>query len=260
MRNPGSKSSSPLESLIRTPAFGKDGRLISDSGYHPQDRLWLFPDASLTVPEVPVEPTPEQITAARSLLLDDLFVDFPFATAADRAHAVAAVVLPFIRRMIDGPTPIHLVEAPTMGSGKGLLTNLISIVTTGKTCDARTIPEQEDEVRKMLTAELMQGRPIILLDNISDKRKLESQALASIITAPRWTDRYLGVTDMVTVPNNALWLMTGNNPKLSDEMSRRCVRARIDPRVDRPWLRAKFKHKASRSGPNKIGRRWFTPC
>ena len=233
-----------LESLIRTPAFGKDGRLISDSGYHPQDRLWLFPDASLTVPDVPVEPTPEQITAARSLLLDDLFVDFPFATAADRAHAVAAVVLPFIRRMIDGPTPIHLVEAPTMGSGKGLLTNLISIVTTGKTCDARTIPEQEDEVRKMLTAELMQGRSIILLDNISDKRKLESQALASIITAPRWTDRYLGVTDMVTVPNNALWLMTGNNPKLSDEMSRRCVRARIDPRVDRPWLRAKFKHKA----------------
>ena len=52
------------------------------------------------------------------------------------------------------------------------------------------------------------------------------------------------MTDMVTVPNNALWLMTGNNPKLSDEMSRRCVRARIDPRVDRPWLRAKFKHKA----------------
>jgi len=46
------------------------------------------------------------------------------------------------------------------------------------------------------------------------------------------------------VPNNALWLMTGNNPKLSDEMPRRCVRVRIDPRVDRPWLRAKFKHTA----------------
>ena len=171
-----------LESLIRTPAFGKDGRLISDSGYHPRIGSGYFPTRR-SQSGVPVEPTPEQITAARSLLLDDLFVDFPFATAADRAHAVAAVVLPFIRRMIDGPTPIHLVEAPTMGSGKGLLTNLISIVTTGKTCDARTIPEQEDEVRKMLTAELMQGRPIILLDNISDKRKLESQALASIITA-----------------------------------------------------------------------------
>ncbi|MDR3438593.1 MAG: hypothetical protein P4L94_18455, partial [Telmatospirillum sp.] len=153
-------------------------------------------------------------------------------------------ILPFIRRMIDGATPIHLVEAPTMGSGKGLLTNLISIVATGATCDARTMPEHEDEIRKMLTAELINGRPIILLDNVSDKKKLDSAALASIVTAPRWTDRFLGESLMVTVPNNALWLMTGNNPKLSDEMARRCVRVRIDPRVDRPWLRAKFKHAA----------------
>jgi predicted 3-demethylubiquinone-9 3-methyltransferase (glyoxalase superfamily) len=233
-----------LESLIRTPAFGKDGCLISSLGYHATDRLWLFSDASLKVPEVPAEPTADQITAARSLLLDDLFVDFPFVTPSDRAHAVAAIILPFIRRMIDGATPIHLVEAPTMGSGKGLLTNLISIVTTGVACDVRTMPEHEDDVRKMLTAELIKGRPIILLDNVSDKRKLDSTALAAIVTSPRWTDRFLGESRMVTVPNNALWLMTGNNPKLSDEMPRRCVRVRIDPRVDRPWLRAKFKHTA----------------
>jgi DNA primase len=233
-----------LESLIRTPVFGKDGSLLTESGYHQADRLWLIPDTSLAVPEVPTKPTADQISAARSLLLDDLLVDFPFVTPADRAHAVAAVILPFIRRMIDGATPIHLVEAPTMGSGKGLLTNLISIVTTGATCEARTIPAHEDEIRKMLTAELINGRPITLLDNVSDKKKLDSSALASIITAPRWTDRYLGESRMVTVPNNALWLMTGNNPKLSDEMTRRCVRLRIDPRVDRPWLRAKFKHAA----------------
>lgn len=233
-----------LESLIRTPAFGKDGRLVAASGYHEADRLWLFSDASLTVPEVPAEPTADQITAAKSLLLDDLFVDFPFVTPSDRAHAVAAIILPFIRRMIDGATPIHLVEAPTKGAGKGLLTNLISIVTTGASCDVRTMPEHEDDVRKMLTAELMRGRPIILLDNISDKRKLDSSALAAIITAHYWTDRVLGESRMATVFNSALWLMTGNNPKLSDEMSRRCVRVRIDPRVDRPWLRAKFKHTA----------------
>ena len=233
-----------LEALIRTPIFGKDGRLITASGYHPADRLWLNPDPSLAVPEVPAEPTLEQIAVARSLLLDDLLVDFPFVTAPDRAHAVAALILPFLRRMVDGATPIHLIEAPTVGSGKGLLTNLISIVATGTTCDARTMPEHEDEVRKMLTAELISGRPIILLDNVSDKKKLDSPALASIITSPRWTDRFLGESMMVTVPNNALWLMTGNNPKFSDDMPRRCVRVRIDPRVDRPWLRATFKHTA----------------
>ena len=182
------------------------------------------------------------IRAELEALLDDPLDPADILTAPDRAHAVAAMILPFLRRMVDGATPIHLIEAPTVGSGKGLLTNLISIVATGTTCDARTMPEHEDEVRKMLTAELISGRPIILLDNVSDKKKLDSPALASIITAPRWTDRFLGESMMVTVPNNALWLMTGNNPKFSDDMPRRCVRVRIDPRVDRPWLRATFKH------------------
>jgi hypothetical protein len=47
---------------------------------------------------------------------------------------------------------------------------------------------------------------------------------------------------MLDLKNHALWMMTGNNPQLSDEMTRRCVRIRIDPRIDRPWLRAGFKH------------------
>jgi hypothetical protein len=205
-----------LESLIRTPAFGKSGSLITEAGYHQAERLCLIPDTSLTLPEIPTEPIPGQIAAARALLLDDLLVDFPFVPASDRAHAVAAVILPFVRRMIDESTPIHPVEAPTMGSGKGRLTNLISILATGATRDARTMPGHEDEIRKMLTAELINGRPIILLDNVSDKKKLDSAALASIVTAPRRTDRFLGESLMVTVPNNALWLMTGNNPELSD--------------------------------------------
>jgi hypothetical protein len=94
----------------------------------------------------------------------------------------------------------------------------------------------------MITAELIAGRPIILLDNLSEKRKLDSAALASVVTLPWWTDRLLGESKMLNLRNNALWLMTGNNPRLSAEMSRRCIRLRIDPRIDMPWLRAGFKH------------------
>jgi hypothetical protein len=36
--------------------------------------------------------------------------------------------------------------------------------------------------------------------------------------------------------------MTGNNPNLHLELTRRCIRVRIDPRVDRPWKRSVFKH------------------
>ena len=232
----------PLESVIRTPTFGKDAALITAPGYHRADALWMLSDDSLEIPEVPTNPTLEQIGHARALLIDELLVDFPFVGDSDRAHAVAAMLLPFLQRIIGGLAPIHLIEAPTQGSGKGLLASLISIVTTGSMAEGRTVPENEDEVRKMITAELIAGRPIILLDNLSERRKLDSAALASVVTLPRWTDRLLGESKMLNLRNNALWLMTGNNPRLSAEMTRRCIRLRIDPRIDMPWLRAGFKH------------------
>ena len=174
--------------------------------------------------------------------MDELLVDFPFVRDSDRAHAVAAVLLPFMERMIEGLAPIHLIEAPTQGSGKGLLASLIGIIATGSGPEGRTLPEDEDDIRKMITAELVTGRPMILIDNLNEKRVLDSSALASVVTQPTWTDRILGITRMLDLKNHALWLMTGNNPQLSNEMSRRCIRLRIDPRIDMPWLRAGFKH------------------
>ncbi|MCC6363126.1 MAG: hypothetical protein IT165_06345 [Bryobacterales bacterium] len=231
-----------LEGVISTPVFGHKGELIMSEGYHKEDRVWLSPDLGLELSTIPDKPATEEVTAARELLFDELLVDFPFVDTSDRAHAATAMILPFIRRLIDGPTPMHLIEAPTMGSGKGLLANLISIVATGAVCEARTLPESEDEVRKMVTAELMKGRPIILLDNANDRRQLYSSALASVLTSIRWTDRKLGQSAMASVPNSALWMMTANNPNLHLELTRRCIRLRIDPRVDRPWKRTSFKH------------------
>lgn len=232
----------PIESVIRTPGFGRDGVLISAPGYHRDDALWLFADPALDIAKVPTQPSREEIARAKALLLNELLVDFPFVRESDRAHAVAAILLPFMERMIEGLSPIHLIEAPTQGSGKGLLASLIGIVTNGSVPEGRTLPEAEDDLRKMITAELVTGRPIVLIDNLNEKRILDSSALASVVTQSRWTDRILGITRMLSLENHALWLMTGNNPQLSNEMSRRCIRLRIDPRIDMPWLRAGFKH------------------
>jgi hypothetical protein len=39
-----------------------------------------------------------------------------------------------------------------------------------------------------------------------------------------------------------MWMLTGNNPKLSKDIARRSIRIRIDPKLDRAWTRASFKH------------------
>lgn len=230
------------DTILTTPTFGRDGTLITAPGLHRDENLWLEPDPDLHVPEVPAAPTRDEVMRARGLLLEDLLVDFPFIGEADRAHGLAALLLPFMRRMILGCTPLHMVEAPAVGSGKSLLCHLISILATGKGIDGSTLPSHEEEVRKTLTAELLKGCPIILLDNAKERTTIESAALASALTAPTWRSRILGKTEMIILPNWALWMLTGNNPRLSTELSRRCIRIRIDPKQDQAWRRTGFKH------------------
>jgi hypothetical protein len=47
---------------------------------------------------------------------------------------------------------------------------------------------------------------------------------------------------MIDLPNRATWIVTANNPHLSLEIARRCVRIRLDAKTDRPWARTGFKH------------------
>jgi len=229
-----------LDSIISTPAFDKDWRLLTKPGYHPEAALWLHQKEGAKEHSVPMYPTQEDVLKARSLILDDLLVDFPFTAESDRAHAVAALLLPFARRMFAGPTPLHLIEAPTPGSGKSLLAELVSIVALGTSPGATTLTANEEESRKKLTAILSRGTPVISIDNLQGG--LWSAQVAAAVTAEIWEDRILGQTQMVSFPNRALWLVSANNPKLSMEIARRCVRIRIDAGEEKPWQRTGFKH------------------
>ncbi|MDJ0766776.1 MAG: CHC2 zinc finger domain-containing protein [Myxococcota bacterium] len=231
-----------LESVITTPIFGSEGDLIINPGYHELDRIWMQPEPGLTLPQIPMTPSHHQVEAAKVLILNDLFVDFPFVDQADQTGIVAALFLPFVRRLIFGPTPIHLIEAPTPGTGKTMLCDLISIIATGQSCQAQTLPTDEEEIRKKLTSELFRAQPIILLDNAKGRRIIDSSTLAAISTCGIWTDRLLGQSTMLSLKNLALWVLTANNPQLSNELTRRCIRIRLDPKEDRPWQRTGFKH------------------
>ncbi len=233
-----------LEAVVNAPVFGRDGKLILEPGYHESERLWYHPCPGMEGLTVSECPSPEEIAEAGSLFFDDLLVDFPLEADCDRAHAVAAFLQPFIRRRIGGPTPLYAVTAPVEGSGKGLLCNLISIVATGTVCAAGTLPEEEAETRKLITAELKKGDSIILFDNARKGRTVASSALEAVLTTEIWIDRELGASRTLTLPNRVLWLLTGNNIQFSGELARRHVRIRITPSVEYAWRRKRFKHKA----------------
>ena len=229
-----------LVGIVNTPVFGRNGKLLTTPGYHPDARLLYSPAPGFEVPAIAQRPSAEQVAAARSLICDDLLGDFPLVSLAEHAHAVALLLLGFLRSMIDGPTPLHLIEKPTPGTGATLMVDAIATILTGAGVSVMTEGRDDEEWRKRVTAKLRQIPSIVLIDNL--RQKLDSSAVAAALTAPFWEDRILGVSEMTRLPIRCVWIATGNNPEFSNEMARRLVRIRLDAHVERPWQRAGFRH------------------
>ncbi len=98
----------------------------------------------------------------------------------------------------------------------------------------------DEEWRKRITSTLLGAPTVICIDNLN--RTLDAGALAAALTAHEWSDRLLGKSEQIQIPVRCVWVATANNPTLSTEISRRCIRIRIDPRVDKPWQREGFRH------------------
>ncbi len=229
-----------LLGVIGVPAFGPDGRLHDIPGYNPETRTYYSPVSGFRVPRVSEYPSDAEIRIARATIVDDLLHDFPFTGAPERAHAVGLMLLPMARNLILGPTPLHLIEKPTPGTGASLLVDVLFIPSLGRSVSAMTEGGNEDEWRKRLLAILRGGSLVTLIDNL--RGKLDSASVSSAITATVWEDRKLGTSDTIRVPVRCAWVATGNNPALSSEISRRTVRIRLDAKEDRPWQRTGFLH------------------
>ncbi len=228
-----------LERIAHAPFFAPDWTLVMEPGYHAASRSYLIMD-DLHLAPIPVAPSRDELRQARDLVLDQLFVDFPFVGDADRANAVALALLPYARPAIPGATPLHLIEASTPGTGKGLLADVATRPAVGTHVGVMTQPQDNDEMRKRLTARLREGAPVILLDNIV--HTLNSGDLAAALTADTWTDRILGSTETINVPVRCIWVGSGNNVTMSTELARRLIRIRLDAMIDRPWQRTGFRH------------------
>ncbi len=226
----------PLAGLVTAPVVSDTGQLITEPGYNPAAKLFYHAAERFRLPDT--EPTPQNVVAARTLL-DDLLADFPFADAASRAHAWALLLLPFVRPLVDGPTPLHLIDAPQAGTGKTLLAQALSGVFLPGGANVKAPPSKDEEWTKVITSVLRSGASHLLLDNV---RLVNSKDLFSVLTSKSWEDRLLGGSEMVVYPNRLVWMITCNNIAGSDELVRRSVWIRLDAGVEQPEERREFRH------------------
>ena len=158
-----------LAGIRSQPVFLPDGRLVARDGYDPESGLLMRLRG--------LDGVRDDMPADEALrwLFDELLVDFPFEDEAGRAHALALLLEPFVRPLIDGPTPLYLIDAPVRGTGKGLLSAVCCLIATGQRPDVMTLVRSDpEEHEKRITALLLAGAQWILLDNVETlKRAVE---------------------------------------------------------------------------------------
>ena len=223
----------PLTAISQAPLVLPDGQMVHTSGYD-QGSGYLVRLNGLSAVRADMP-----IADAVNMLLDDVYGDFPFVDDASRAHVVSLILQPFLMALIARPTPMYLIEGPKAGTGKGLVAEVVGIVTHNGAVGTTGEPVEEEEFRKRAFTLLLESHTLIWIDNVS---RLKSAALDRMLTSYTHTDRVLGASRLATVTNNATWVATGNNVLLSDEMARRVALIRMDAGMQNPEERKDFRH------------------
>lgn len=240
-----------LRGLVTSPIFTKDGSLLTTPGYDWHSKLYYKPDVALSVPEVPMTPTAEDVREAKRLLIEEVLADFPLGAKTRPeivesedipavANVMGMILLPFMREMVDGPTPGHLLNKPTPGTGASLLTDVCSIISTGKPTPAMALPGNKDEMSKTLTTVLADGDSMVFFDNIN--HSVDSGELASAMTSPTYKARLLGLSQSVSVDVRCVWVFNGNTVELAPELIRRLTLIDLDAQLENPEKRTGFRH------------------
>jgi hypothetical protein len=228
-----------LRGILRAPGFRADGSLILTPGYDPPTGLYYAPSSDLKGLKIPDQPSQSDARLAAELL-QEVVADFPFVGQSDRANCLALLVTPSIRSLMQN-VPLFVLTAPQQGSGKTLIAEEVSIIHTGKDAVMLTAPKpNSDEWSKLLAAQLMAGRPLSIFDNCSGK--FESDALATILTAGEYEARMLGRTEVRSFPQQTIFIVTGNNVTLGEDLSRRSVLTRLNAQTSTPYRRTGFRH------------------
>lgn len=221
-----------LSTVTRTPILTPTGRIFHGPGYCQECEALVLSDSHVvTWPGTAVE--------AAHWLVHDVYGEFPYASEADRTHLLGLVVQPFVRHLIDGPTPLHNVDAPERGTGKSILAAGAAFPFAGEDVSPTKASRREEDMEKKITSLLAEGATFVFFDNVSCK--LDSDALSIALTATNWKDRILGVTGMVDIPVRCTWIATTNNGTFGTDIARRTVWIRLDAKMEQPWTRDGFK-------------------
>jgi len=217
-----------IAGIVNTPTMRKDGSILSP-GYDPETQLWYEKDSDFELPNIKERPTKDDALAALDIL-KDLICETPFVDEGDRSVALSAI-LTIATRGAYKVCPMFLFQAHMAGTGKSYLVNIISHIGFGQPCPVTTLDRYE-EMQKKLGALVLEGVPIISLDNCS--RDIGGDLLCQLVEQPTIKIRILGQSTTPSCPWRGVLFATGNNINVVGDMTRRALVCTLDHKEERP--------------------------
>lgn len=213
------------------PVLLSSGRAISAPGYHAEDEVLI------TIPKgqtdfwsaysVSENVTRDEALAAYNSIREDVLSDFPFATAADEAIAMA-YLLTCVTRYLYGNSPAFAFDAPERGTGKSMATACGRILAQGHSSYATVGHRkgQDEETKKAVGALADKGGIFAHIDELPRDEKVNSAFLSELVTAPVVDVRRLGVNGFIKVEGMML-TVAGPNIQLGLDNVRRFLKLRL---------------------------------
>ncbi|HYH69321.1 MAG TPA: hypothetical protein VD866_31800, partial [Urbifossiella sp.] len=229
-----------LKAVANCPVVTAASGLLTRPGFDPASGVYLLPSGHHDVDPIPERPDADDVEQAKELLLGELLGDFPFRDEASRANTLALFILPFVRDLIRGPTPLHHIDAPQEGTGKSLLAQTWAAVALGRELPSFGEVTKADDWQKTLLAALMEAPPVVFLDNLN--QTLDSGTLASALTSPVVSGRLLGFSRIVSAPVRNVWISSANNLTMSRELVRRTVAIKLLPNRKHAYQNKTYRH------------------
>jgi hypothetical protein len=224
-----------LHGVTHTPIVRRDGSILATPGYDDNTGLLYLPDVEVDIPDDQdiLTAVPESLARVRAMI-----GEFSWAGEDDEANYLGLLLTPLLRELCPPPYKLAAIGAHQPGSGKSLLARIMREVHGG--VFRADLPPSEEEVGKSIAGILTQTTaPVVQFDNVTGT--LRSTILTALLTSAVYSGRILGSTNSVTMTNDRLWTITGNNLALGGDLSRRTIWVTIDPGVPNPEARTDFK-------------------
>jgi hypothetical protein len=217
--------------MERMPIIRKDGKLVLlQPGYDVEAKIYTMPTA------IEIDET-MKLDQARAIY-NDLVGEFPYGdykedneenrkagtvglSRSKAVHFSCAVSLYGSGLLSDLSNRLHYVfGANAQRSGKTLLAKTAVVPIFGP-AKVKTLPKDDNELRKMLDSAAIGNAPYFFLDDLEGS--LRSTELNAFMTAPTWSNRMFNKQVDFAAAKQTVVIITGNNLGLSTDLANRTL-------------------------------------